>query len=287
VLRGRKPRPAAGRPEERAPRPPPELDAVARREWRRVAGALHARGALGEVDRGSLAAYCQLYSRWVGAEKALAAMAKLDPVTGGLMIRTKNGNAIQNPLVGIANSAAAAMVRYAAEFGMTPSARGRVAADGEPARLGKKEQAAAEARTAGDGTDLGRGPEDPLSWCTACPDWQDRILQGRSLVPDLPLFADEAARALRVFKRLRLADVAGTPTLGEAGAPWFFAIVAALFGSYDRAAAMRTIQEIFLLVPKKNAKTSYSAALIVTGAILTLPRSTLTDAPGRARNTRY
>jgi phage terminase large subunit-like protein len=107
-----------------------------------------------------------------------------------------------------------------------------------------------------------------LSWCTACPDWQDRILQGRSLVPDLPLFADEAARALRVFKRLRLADVAGTPTLGEAGAPWFFAIVAALFGSYDRAAAMRTIQEIFLLVPKKNAKTSYSAALIVTGAIL-------------------
>jgi P27 family predicted phage terminase small subunit len=155
VLRGRKPRPAAGRPEERAPRPPPELDAVARREWRRVAGALHARGALGEVDRGSLAAYCQLYSRWVGAEKALAAMAKLDPVTGGLMIRTKNGNAIQNPLVGIANSAAAAMVRYAAEFGMTPSARGRVAADGEPARLGKKEQAAAEARTAGDGTDWG------------------------------------------------------------------------------------------------------------------------------------
>ena len=87
-------------------------------------------------------------------------------------------------------------------------------------------------------------------------------------MPELPLFADEAARALRVFKRLRLPDVAGTPALGDAGAAWFFDVVAALFGSYDAAAQQRRIQEVFLLVPKKNAKTSYSAALIVTGAIV-------------------
>jgi len=53
-------------------------------------------------------------------------MAERDRLTGGLMIKTSNGNAIQNPLVGIANKAMADMVRYAAEFGMTPSARSRI-----------------------------------------------------------------------------------------------------------------------------------------------------------------
>jgi P27 family predicted phage terminase small subunit len=47
-------------------------------------------------------------------------------MTGGLMIRTTNGNAVQNPLIGVANKAMADMVRYAAEFGMTPSARSRI-----------------------------------------------------------------------------------------------------------------------------------------------------------------
>ena len=73
---------------------------------------------------------------------------------------------------------------------------------------------------------------DGEAWDTSCLDWEARLLDGRSLVPELPLFEAEAARALRVFKRLRLPDVIGTPTLGEACGPWFFPIVAALFGSY-------------------------------------------------------
>ena len=68
------------------------------------------------------------YGRWVQAERAIAKMAQKDHLTGGLMIKTTNGNAIQNPLVGTANKAAADMMRYAAEFGMTPSARSRIAA---------------------------------------------------------------------------------------------------------------------------------------------------------------
>jgi phage terminase large subunit-like protein len=70
-------------------------------------------------------------------------------------------------------------------------------------------------------------------WETALPDWESRILSGQSLVPKLPLFESEAARALRVFKRLKLPDVIGTPTMEEACGPWFFPIVEALFGSYD------------------------------------------------------
>lgn len=42
------------------------------------------------------------------------------------MIKTSNGNVIQNPLVGTAHKAPYDMMHYAAEFGMTPSARSRL-----------------------------------------------------------------------------------------------------------------------------------------------------------------
>ena len=145
-MRGRKPKPSylklvTGNPGRRPlnlaeakpsmgglPQPPAELSDDARNEWRRVARQLHKAGLLATLDRAALAAYCMAWARWRAAEKALAAMAEQDPLTGGLLIKTSNGNAIQNPLVGIANKAAAAMVRFAAEFGMTPSARSRIEA---------------------------------------------------------------------------------------------------------------------------------------------------------------
>jgi P27 family predicted phage terminase small subunit len=84
---------------------------------------------LAKTDRAALGAYCQAYGRWQQAEAALSLMAARDNVTRGLMINTTNGNAVQNPLVGTANKAMADMVRFAAEFGMTPSARTRIKAD--------------------------------------------------------------------------------------------------------------------------------------------------------------
>lgn len=111
------------------PTAPAHLTADALEEWNRVAHWLHRIGLLSEVDRAALAAYAQAYGRWVQAERAIAKMAEKDQLTGGLMIKTTNGNAIQNPLVGTANKAAADMMRYAAEFGMTPSARTRIAAE--------------------------------------------------------------------------------------------------------------------------------------------------------------
>ena len=105
-------------------------------------------------------------------------------------------------------------------------------------------------------------------WKTACPDWEKRILAGQSLVPDLPLYEDEAARALRVFKRLRLPDVISTPRMADACGEWFFPIVAALFGSYDRATNTRHISEIFQLIPKGNSKSSNGGAVMVTAMIV-------------------
>lgn len=105
-------------------------------------------------------------------------------------------------------------------------------------------------------------------WDTSCPDWEARLLAGRSLVPDLPLFTDEAERALRIFRRLRLPDVIGTPQMDDAAGEWFLAIVAALFGSYDASTNTRMIREFFLLVPKKNGKSSYAAAIMVVALIV-------------------
>jgi phage terminase large subunit-like protein len=105
-------------------------------------------------------------------------------------------------------------------------------------------------------------------WDTSCLDWEQRILAGRSLVPDLPLFAQERDRALRVFNRLRLYDVIGKPRAEEAAADWYRDIVAALFGSFDVATNRRMIQELFLLIPKKNGKTTYAATTMLTAVIV-------------------
>jgi P27 family predicted phage terminase small subunit len=110
------------------PTPPAFLCDDAKVEWGRVCSVLYSAGLMTELDRAALAAYCAAYGRWAQAERAINRMASKDEINAALMIKTSNGNAIQNPLVGIANKAKSDMVRYAAEFGMTPSARSRVTA---------------------------------------------------------------------------------------------------------------------------------------------------------------
>jgi P27 family predicted phage terminase small subunit len=108
------------------PEPPDFLMPTAKDEWHRVIGELHALGLFAAVDLNLLAAYCQSCGRWRQAEEALAAMCGRDPVTGGLLIKTAAGNAMYNPLVGIARKAAADMVRYGNEFGLGAAARSRI-----------------------------------------------------------------------------------------------------------------------------------------------------------------
>jgi P27 family predicted phage terminase small subunit len=119
-------------PEPTLPTPPSILVGDALDEWNRVSVELYRLGCLTGLDRAALAAYCQAYGRWVAAERALEEIARQNPLAS-LMIKTSNGNAIQNPLVGIANRAAADMVRYATEFGMSPAARSKIEAGPTPA----------------------------------------------------------------------------------------------------------------------------------------------------------
>ena len=92
-------------------------------------------------------------------------------------------------------------------------------------------------------------------------------MAGESLIPFPPLFPGEAEDALRVFKELRLVDVPGRPTLGEAGRPWIFDFVASIFGAYDAEAGRRLITDFFLLISKKNSKSTSAAGIMMTALI--------------------
>lgn len=93
-------------------------------------------------------------------------------------------------------------------------------------------------------------------------------MTGQSLIPPLPLFRNQADKALRIFKRLRIPDIIGQPTMEEACGAWVFDLVAAIFGSLDPVTQQRAINEFFLLIPKGNAKTGYGAAIMVTAILM-------------------
>jgi P27 family predicted phage terminase small subunit len=125
--KGRRPLP------QHEPAPPPGkpacpdfLNDYARAEWNRVADTLYSLGTLSQIDQTMLAAYCTAYARWRQAEEDLERMAQTDATTHAAVIRTKQGNLIQNPMVGIANTARREMQRLAAEFGLSPSARTQI-----------------------------------------------------------------------------------------------------------------------------------------------------------------
>lgn len=103
-------------------------------------------------------------------------------------------------------------------------------------------------------------------YTTACLDWADRIRAGKSIIPP-PIFPEEAAAALEVMRELRIVDAPGSPTMGEACAPWVFDLGAAIFGSYDANSGRRLIREVFVLVSKKNSKSTVAGAIMLTAMI--------------------
>lgn len=107
-----------------------------------------------------------------------------------------------------------------------------------------------------------------MEWTTSCKDWEKKIVKGQSLIPCKPLFEDEAEMALDVFKSLIVTDVMGQPTMGEITRPWVFEFVSAIFGAYSEEDSRRLITEFFLLIPKKNSKSTLAAFIMLTALIM-------------------
>jgi len=105
----------------------------------------------------------------------------------------------------------------------------------------------------------------------ACPDWADKLLRGETPIADLDLDQVAAEKAVAIFNKLRLPDVPGQPELAEAAGEWMRDIVRAIFGSMQTSAEgpeVRQVGEVFILVPKKNAKTTSAAAIALTFLLL-------------------
>lgn len=99
------------------------------------------------------------------------------------------------------------------------------------------------------------------------PDWRERIATNRSLIPDLDLDRAQAERAVAIFNRLRLPDVEGHPTNAVAAGDWFRDIVRGVFGTAIPGRE-REVREFFVLVSKKNSKTTGAAGLMLTALLM-------------------
>lgn len=103
---------------------------------------------------------------------------------------------------------------------------------------------------------------------TSLPDWEERLLARKGLIPDMPLDLPTADRAERIFRRLRVVDMEGRPTMGEVCGQWVIDFVRVIFGCYDPKERARAIQDFFLLVAKKNSKSTIAAGIMLTALIM-------------------
>ncbi|WP_201555798.1 terminase large subunit [Psychrobacter sp. 72-O-c] len=106
------------------------------------------------------------------------------------------------------------------------------------------------------------------TWSTALPDWEKRIVAGESLMPCKPLNQDVADIALKIFDSLILVDIIGRPTAGEVTREWAREFIAAIFGAYDTESQERLITEFFLLISKKNTKSTLAAGIMMIALVL-------------------
>lgn len=107
-----------------------------------------------------------------------------------------------------------------------------------------------------------------MKWTTACKDWEFRIVKKQSLIPCKPLFPEQAELDLRIFKELVLVDVAGSPKMSDVTLDWVLDFIAAIFGVYDAKTGEQLINEFFLLISKKNTKSTIAAGIMLTALIL-------------------
>lgn len=104
------------------------------------------------------------------------------------------------------------------------------------------------------------------AWTTSCYDWRDRIVRGVPLTPCAPLFPTAAESGTAVFDQLQIVDVG--ITFGQCR-PWVTEFAESIFGSYCDVPGhpdegRRLIKTFFMLISKKNTKSTIAAGIMLT-----------------------
>lgn len=111
----------------------------------------------------------------------------------------------------------------------------------------------------------------------ACPDWRERLERGLPPIADMEIDQIEAETAVSFFNKLVVPDIPRQPTMAEVGGEWFRDILRRAFGAVDftpdprnpgEMVMTRRVGEVFILVPKKNSKTTNSAALGIVAMLM-------------------
>jgi P27 family predicted phage terminase small subunit len=110
---------AEPKPEPTIPDCPSHLNDEAQAEWNRLAPQLCRLKILTALDAAALAAYAVSFSRWADAERHVQ--------DSGAIVRSPAGYPQVSPWLSVANEALRQMKAYAAELGLTPSSRTRLA----------------------------------------------------------------------------------------------------------------------------------------------------------------
>jgi len=103
-------------------------------------------------------------------------------------------------------------------------------------------------------------------WSTACLDWQELIVAKKSLIKFSPLFSTAANDAMAVFDDLDIVD-AGVK-FGDCLA-WSKHFAESIFGAYcdvpgHPSEGRRLIKSFFMLISKKNIKSTLGAGIMLT-----------------------
>jgi len=110
-----------------APECPDWLLDDAKEEWKEMSATLERLGILTSIDKAAFAGYCQSYAKWKKAEEFI----KKFGFTYKIPKKDKEGNVVSIfiaafPEVSIARSSLEHVRQFCAEFGLTPSSRGRM-----------------------------------------------------------------------------------------------------------------------------------------------------------------
>ncbi len=106
------------KPDVEIPECPAHLNGAARTEWKRITKELHALKLIAKIDRAALAICCTAWADYVKACNILRVQ--------GEVIISDQGGLYQNPWVAIKKRSMDQVMKFYAEFGMSPSSRTRL-----------------------------------------------------------------------------------------------------------------------------------------------------------------